>query len=264
MCNNVCSAATTRTVSLLSSWMSLAVSLVSYNRSLRNSRVDKCKMGFASVPFYFIWRASETGVRVLCLAMFASALDMWLFAILVSHWIIISGWIMSQHTTFYTERCLERLFNVVCGYVMIFCFLNLNEGHTRCRFLVYYAIFYVENVFMVCLWFYLTDDLGTWFHLWAFISVFILFFTHLLFQLLYYLCCHPTKEIKCCLPCDNYASCVPVCYDVQSDVDICDKGQNTHLSRKVSDEEPDGDLQYVGGDGGKADAVADLSSSVVI
>nr|KAG5705304.1 hypothetical protein BaRGS_010755 [Batillaria attramentaria] len=167
------------------------------------------------MPFYLLWRAFETGGRVLCIAMFASAFDFWLFGILLFHWVVTSGWLMNQRTTFYKNKYLEKAFNIICGYVMLFCFLNLREGHTRYRFLVFYLIFYIENFFMLAFWFRFTRDLGAWFHIWGFITVLIFFVLHVIFQLLFYTFFHPTQAIPYCLPCDSYTLYASVCYDVQ-------------------------------------------------
>ncbi|XP_005104886.1 XK-related protein 6 [Aplysia californica] len=208
-----------RAAALLSSWASLAVSLVSYHKSLRNSHEEKAKMSIASLPFYFVWRASEIGGRVLCIAMFGSAFRFWVFGPLVFHWVFISGWLMMQKTTFYKNSCLERAFNIICGYVMIFCFLNLREGRTRFRFLLFYVIVYIENFFMLTFWFRFSPDLGAWFHLGGFIVVLILFVLHITAQLLYYAFFHPTKNIQLCVPCDPYIIYSSICYDVHPGID---------------------------------------------
>lgn len=223
---------TTRAVALLSSWVSLAMSLVSYHRSLRFSRDDKENLSLRSLPFYFVWRASETGGRVLCIAFFASAFDQWVFAILLLHWVIASGWLMSQHTTFYENKRLEKAFNVICGYVMLFCFLNLREGHTRFRYLLFYFLFYVENFVMLAFWFRFTPDLGTWFHIWGFIAVLILFVLHVGSQLLYYISFHPTHSIKFCLPCDKYVVYSSICYEGWSWHRWCSRKSKWALHKK--------------------------------
>ncbi|RUS70433.1 hypothetical protein EGW08_021809 [Elysia chlorotica] len=200
-----------RALALISSWGSLAISLVSYHKSLRNSHEEKAKMSLISLPFYFIWRASEIGGRVLSIAMFASVFKLWVFGPLVFHWLFVSGWLMMQRTTFYKNKCLEKVFNVICGYVMVFCFLNLREGQTRFRFILFYFVVYTESFFMLAFWFRFTQDLGAWFHIWGFVVVLVLFVVHIVFQLLYYRFFHPTKNIKTCLPCDRYVIYSSIC-----------------------------------------------------
>ncbi|CAG5118893.1 unnamed protein product [Candidula unifasciata] len=201
-------------LSLLTSWSSLAISLTSYNKSLRINNLQKAKMSLTSIPFYFIWRASEVGGRILCIAMFASVFKQWVFLVLGLHWMIMFIWLIGQKTTFYGTRCLEVAFNLLCGYVMIFCFLNLREGHTRFRFAIFYCIMYTENLIMLAFWFRFTRDLGAWFHMWVFAAVFVLFAIHMTFQLLYYMVFHPTKNIQLCLPCDRFLIYSSMCTDV--------------------------------------------------
>ncbi|GFR82256.1 XK-related protein [Elysia marginata] len=204
-----------RALALISSWGSLAISLVSYHKSLRNSHEEKAKMSLISLPFYFIWRASEIGGRVLSIAMFASVFKLWVFGPLVFHWLFVSVWLMMQRTTFYKNKCLEKVFNVICGYVMVFCFLNLREGQTRFRFILFYFVVYTESFFMLAFWFRFTTDLGAWFHIWGFVVVLVLFVVHIVFQLLYYRFFHPTGNIKTCLPCDRYVIYSSICHEVQ-------------------------------------------------
>ncbi|XP_059151770.1 XK-related protein 6-like [Physella acuta] len=204
-----------RAIVLLSSWGSLAVSHTSYQRSLRSSNDEKAKMSIISLPFYFIWRASEIGGRVLCIAMFASAFDLWVFGPLIFHWVLMSSWLVVQNTTFYKNVCLEKVFNIICGYVMVFCFLNLRDGQTRFRVILFYFSVYVENFLMLALWFKFTKDVGGWLHQWGLIVVLILFVFHVVFQLLYYWFFHPTKNIKMCLPCDRFVLYSSICHDLQ-------------------------------------------------
>ncbi|CAG5132082.1 unnamed protein product [Candidula unifasciata] len=207
-----------RALALLSSWGSLAISLTSYHKSLRNSHEEKAKMSLKSLPFYFIWRACETGGRILCISMFASAFRLWVFGPIAFHWAFMSGWLIIQRTAFYKNKCLEKVFNVICGYVMIFCFLNVREGQTRFRFMLFYIILYIENFMMLGLWFRYTQDLGAWFHLWGFIVILLLFVFHVVFQLLYYMFFHPTRNIKMCPPCSKSIICSSICYEVQPSV----------------------------------------------
>ncbi|XP_059151772.1 XK-related protein 6-like [Physella acuta] len=202
-------------LALLSSWGSLAVSLTSYQKTLRYNHEEKAKMRIISLPFYFIWRASEIGGRVLYIAMFASAFDFWVFGPLIFHWVLMSIWLVVQKTTFYKNVCLEKVFNIICGYVMVFCFLNLREGQTRFRVILFYFIVYVENFLMLALWFKFTKDVGGWLHQWGLIVVLILFVFHVVFQLLYYWFFHPTKNIKMCLPCVRFVLYSSICHDLQ-------------------------------------------------
>lgn len=201
-------------LTLLTSWSSLAISLTSYNKSLRINDARKAKMSLISVVFYFVWRASEVGGRILCIAMFSSTFKYWVFMVLTLHWLVMFVWLVQQKTTFYKNRCLERAFNLLCSYIMIFCFLNMREGHTRFRFLAFYCVMYIENFIMLAFWFRFTEDLGVWFHIWGFAGVMCLFVLHVAFQLMYYMFFHPTKKVEVCLPCDRYSVYSSMCSEV--------------------------------------------------
>ncbi|ESO87286.1 hypothetical protein LOTGIDRAFT_154784 [Lottia gigantea] len=202
-----------RIIFLLSSWGSLSMGLTSYHKSLRYSRNTKRNLSFVATPFYFIWRASEVGGRVLCFALFAITYQAWVFAPILLHWLIMIVWTINQKTQFYIKRWQETIFNIVCGYVMIFCFLNLQEGHTRFRYLVFYIIIYFENFVMIGIWFRLLPSQGAWYDLYAFILILVLFVVHIIFQLLYYKVFHPEK-IQICLPCDRNLLYESVCHQL--------------------------------------------------
>ena len=177
--------------------------------------------------------------------MFASVFQLWVFGPLVFHWIFVSGWLMMQRTTFYKNKCLEKVFNVICGYVMIFCFLNLREGQTRFRFILFYFVVYTESFFMLAFWFCFTPDLGEWFHIWGFVVVLVLFVVHIVFQLLYYRFFHPTKNIKTCLPCDRYIIYSSICHEVQpreqEDIIVVGDGSSEHYTMPELDSRSSGD-----------------------
>ena len=207
---------TTRAIALLSSWGSLAISLLSYHKSLRFSKKEKENMKKSQMPAFLIWRASEVGSRILCLALFASVFKLFVFAPILLHWVMASIWLMCQRTSFYKNVCLEKAFNVICGYVMIFCYINLREGHTRFRYIVFYMVFYLENGVMLFMWYLFTPDIGSWFHVYGLIVILILFVLHVTFQLLYYYCCHPSGEIELCLAIGNDGKTCweALCYDL--------------------------------------------------
>ncbi|XP_052256082.1 XK-related protein 6-like isoform X2 [Dreissena polymorpha] len=154
-----------RVVSMLSSWSSLAISMVSYHKALRFSHEDRGNMSIPGSILYFLWRAVEIGPRVIALGMFASQFKWGVFIVVGVHWIAMSSWLICQKTQFYQNRCEEKCFNFVCGYVLVFCFLNVRDGRTRYRMILYYFIFYIENWLMLGFWFYFTDAKSQWFYL---------------------------------------------------------------------------------------------------
>ncbi|KAK3585010.1 hypothetical protein CHS0354_024924 [Potamilus streckersoni] len=210
-----------RALSIVSSWSSLAWCMVSYHKALRCSHEDKENMGLPGMTFYFLWRLCEIGPRVIVLGLFAAQFSYVIFIFVSIHWIIMSGWLFCQKTRFYQNRCEERLFNIVCGYVLVFCFLNVREGHTRFRALVYYAVIYIENFTMVMFWFYFTSEKSKWFYLPAFFAIIFGVVLQISFQLIYYRWFHPkgSGAIPCCLPKGNFMCYQSLCHSLEEEME---------------------------------------------
>ncbi|KAK6178631.1 hypothetical protein SNE40_011162 [Patella caerulea] len=218
-----------RITALLMSWASLSISLVSYHKSLRYSRKEKKNLSLLATPVYFIWRACEVGARLLCLSFFVIAFQAWIFLPVLLHWVAVTIWIFKQNTNFYDNRCFETIFNIICGYVMIFCFLNLREGHTRFRYLWFYIVFYFENFFMLGIW-WQAIPLGDWYDFYGFILIFVLSVLHIIVQLIYYKFSHPSK-IDICLPWNRNLCYESVCHSLDEDERQIKKQH--HLDKQV-------------------------------
>ena len=96
--------------------------------------------------------------RVVALVVFASVYSYYLFIAVGVHWIIMTSWLICQRTKFCTDEegehpFKEKLFNVIIGFVYIFCFFNTKEGMTRKRLFLYYSIMLVENSLFVSMWY---------------------------------------------------------------------------------------------------------------
>lgn len=202
--------------SILSSWASLSWVMVAYQKALRLSHNDKENLGIPGTVFCFLARACEIGPRVVALGMFASLFNWVVFVIVGAHYLLMSTWLVCQKTKFYQNRCEEKCFNFVCGYVLVFCFLNVRDGRTRYRMLLFYIVFYLENWGMVGFWFYFTEDKSSWFYLPTFFGITLSIFPHLFFLLTYYACFHPLGRGK--IPCfvvepSDYGCFEAVCYE---------------------------------------------------
>ncbi|XP_053389811.1 XK-related protein 6-like [Mercenaria mercenaria] len=208
-----------RAAAILSSWASLSWSMVAYQKALRFSHEDKENMTIPGMIFSFLWRACEIGPRVISLGLFAALFDYFVFIIVGLHWIAMSSWLFCQKTQFYQNRCEERCFNIVCGYVLVFCFLNVRDGATRYRMLVYYFIIYAENFTMMGFWFYFTEDKSQWFYIPTFFVVSLGAILQLFFQLTYYGCFHPLGRgsIPCCLKGQEYSCYQSLCHELDPD-----------------------------------------------
>lgn len=98
-------------------------------------------------------------------------------------------------TKVHHSQCLEFCFRVMAAFVHIFCFFNLLEGHTRLRCFVYYLFVYLQNAVLILTWNILASTLGHggWYATPAVAMVLGGFFLGILFEITYYLWCHPNK-----------------------------------------------------------------------
>lgn len=206
-----------RAVAILSSWGSLSWSLVAYQKALRFSHEDKENLTIPGMICSFLWRAFEIGPRVIALGLFAALFHHVVFIVVGVHWIAMSSWLFCQKTQFYENRCEEKFFNIVCGYVLVFCFLNVRDGRTRYRMLLYYFVVYAENWTMMGFWFYFTEDKSAWFYIPTFFVLSLGVILQIFFQLLYYGCFHPMGrgEIPCCLGQGEYTCYQSLCHDLE-------------------------------------------------
>lgn len=74
------------------------------------------------------------------------------------HWIAMTVWIIIQDTNFCPNKLEETLYNVVMGFVYCFCYINLREGHTRYRLMIYYTLMITQNFGSLFLYVLITDS----------------------------------------------------------------------------------------------------------
>jgi len=184
-------------MSIASSLISLAWSLVVYHRSLRYTYPHKKNISLAGTLFQFLWHFCSITARVLALSLFASALPKWIGPLCAAHWIIMASWIIFQRTAACNTKCEEFLFALVLGVIYIFMFFNAKEEKTRYKYLLYYTFCLVENTAIISIWFLSlsSTNLGSWYVFPAMMGHYLAFFAGIMFMLCYYLWFHPTGGI---------------------------------------------------------------------
>lgn len=65
-------------------------------------------------------------------------------------------WIVTQKTTFCPNKLEETLYNVVMGFIYCFSYINLREGHSRYRLLLFYTLMIAQNFGSLFLFFLLS------------------------------------------------------------------------------------------------------------
>ena len=83
-------------LSVATSLVSLAWSLVVYHRSLRYTFPDKKNISLLGTVVQFLWNFSWITARVLALSLFASCFPMWIGPLAAVHWMLMSAWVVYQ------------------------------------------------------------------------------------------------------------------------------------------------------------------------
>lgn len=61
-------------------------------------------------------------------------------------------WLSLQNTSFTSSYAEERLFHVLVACIYLFTFINVAEGQTGCRALLFYAATFAESFLIYILW----------------------------------------------------------------------------------------------------------------
>lgn len=185
-----------RSFTIATSLAGLSWSVTSYYRNLRifHATSGLKANSICGAVGYFLWRVFEIGPRITAIVMLLSVDSHGLYIIFGSlvHWFIMLTMAFLRHVKVYTKPVHNIMFIVFISFVQIISYMNLSHGKSRLFAIIYYTLFYVENVVMVLLFVLWTDiDKSSWIFL---VTICVassgtLFCT--LFMALYYKLCHP-------------------------------------------------------------------------
>lgn len=181
-----------RPAAMIGSGIGVSWSLVSYQKALRLSYNRKeRKLSLLGVIFYYIWKSCEVAPRIILLSLSAAQFGYHMLVATCIHWILMSLWIGRQNQEMYDKMRDKIVHYIVIGYVLIFCFQNVQKGKTRYRAMFYYFVTFVENIIMLTLWTYFTHHKREWVYLAVIVSVPSCMVIQIIVQILYYKCVHP-------------------------------------------------------------------------
>lgn len=186
---------------------SIGWSMVSYSHALRlcNKRRG---FSFCGYTFQVLYRLSMISSRIAALTLFTIEFRWWVILVVFIHWLAMIVWMTFEGTSFclHSNRLcklsLERLFVAVMGIVYVFCFINIQEGTTRFRVMLYYLVFFVENSLLVTLWYLTRSQVGI-LEIGSTVITYGGFVVGILSMLAYYKFFHPNQDIaegwcNCC------------------------------------------------------------------
>lgn len=140
-------------LSASASLVSLAWMIASYQKVLRDSREDKLPMSYKGAIVQILWHLFTIAARAIAFALFASVFQLYFGIFIVTHWCIMTFWIIQGETDFCMSKWEEIIYNMVVGIIYIFCWFNVKEGRSRYRMCIYYIITLSENAALTTLWF---------------------------------------------------------------------------------------------------------------
>ncbi|XP_029576215.1 XK-related protein 7-like [Salmo trutta] len=184
-------------LSASASLVSLAWMIASYQKTLRDSRDDKLPMSYKAVIVQMLWHFFTIGARTIAFALFASVFQLYFGIFIVSHWCIMTFWIIQGETDFCMSKWEEIIYNMVVGIIYIFCWFNVKEGRARFRMCLYYSVTLVENVSLTAAWYLYRGPNTSDFY--ALIVVCVVVCSYALgtfFMLVYYCLLHPDGPVS--------------------------------------------------------------------
>lgn len=141
-------------LSTSASLVSLAWTLASYQKVLRDSRDDKRPLSYKGAVAQVLWHLFTIAARSLAFALFASVYRLYFGIFIVAHWCIMTFWVIQGETDFCMSKWEEIIYNMVVGIIYIFCWFNVKEGRSRRRMTLYYCIVLLENAALTGFWYF--------------------------------------------------------------------------------------------------------------
>ncbi|XP_026742115.1 uncharacterized protein LOC113504148 [Trichoplusia ni] len=111
-----------------------------------------------SLILKLLWHFGMLIGRIPGILLFAIIFGIWTLIPLGLHWSAMTFWIVVQKTTFCPNKLEETLYNVVMGFVYCFCYINLREGHTRYRLMLFYTLMISQNFGSLFLYVLIADS----------------------------------------------------------------------------------------------------------
>uniref|UniRef100_A0A8C5WR51 XK-related protein n=1 Tax=Laticauda laticaudata TaxID=8630 RepID=A0A8C5WR51_LATLA len=179
------------------SLVSLAWTLASYQKVLRDSREDKMPMSYKGAMVQILWHLFTIAARAIAFALFASVFQLYFGIFIVTHWCIMTFWIIQGETDFCMSKWEEIIYNMVVGIIYIFCWFNVKEGRSRCRMSIYYIITLLENAALTGLWYWFREQylISEFYALIIVCVVASSFALGVFFMFIYYCLLHPSGTI---------------------------------------------------------------------
>ena len=175
---------------------SAASTLSTFRKRDKDFRYLEAIISWPGIVFKFIWKFGELGSRIVVLALFTQLYTLWIFMVLVGHWVCMLLSLLLEtklkSTNSLTSKSALRI--LATSYTYVFCYMNVTTKPEKYRFLIFYLIMSVENALLLMLW--LMYDMREELHLPVALATGVSFAVSLVSALFYYNCFHVKSSDK--------------------------------------------------------------------
>ena len=175
---------------------SSACTLSTFRKRDKDYRYLEAIISWPGIVFKFIWKLGELGSRITVLALFTQLYTLWIFMVVVGHWIcmllslLLESKLKSNNNV--TSKSILRI--LATSYTYIFCYMNVTTKPEKYRFVVFYLIMSIENALLLLLW--LLYDIREHLHLAVSVTTGVMFIVSLISAIFYYNCFHVKSNDK--------------------------------------------------------------------
>ena len=178
--------------SIAGSWVSLAIAITSFYAGNRSAIPNKSDVTTPGLLIYILWRLAELAPRFLLLGCFASEYYWWFLLIIGPHFLVVLICVCCQQPDLTglsgDSKTVKILLYLVCSLISVFSFVNLIDGETKRRAVVFYICFHLENILMMGLLiyrYYISPDLYLFVYILPIVLV-VSILLQIIFQILFY------------------------------------------------------------------------------
>lgn len=134
---------------------------------------------------------------MLALSLLAAIYPVWMGCLCAVHWGVMAFWLAlgNHQTAACSNRCEELLLSTALGLAYVIAFISPRDGQTRYVYLVYYLVCFMENTAALVVWYITKNSSGNYvLYYGAAGAQVVTFLLGLIFMLIYYRFCHPSKS----------------------------------------------------------------------
>ncbi|XP_041068721.1 XK-related protein 8-like [Carcharodon carcharias] len=179
--------------SIVASFLSIAWALLDFQKALRKSLADKISLRFMSSVFYFMFNLLFICPRIFSIALFTTVFKLYVLLHFALIWLPMFVWAWQQGTDFMNSRPEEVFYRGTVAVILYFTWLNIAEGKTNIRQIIYHSFMAVDCSILVGFWWLYRDPVLTiTYSLPLLIAILSSYLLGVIVKCIYYKYLHPT------------------------------------------------------------------------